>query len=114
MSNRPDFTKKNVINDKGMMSAFQEGLTEGTANRDVKVVYKVTASFEGTKLNERVFEDLAEAIEYVEHHLETVGAEASIKVMWNRVTGPPHAGEENSALTAGDPDDEIVDAEVVE
>lgn len=108
---RPDFTKANIIKDPSMMDAFNEGLTEGLAHRGVQIIYKVTTSFEGIKLNEKIFEKQSDAIAFVIDNTTTVGQEAHIVVQW--VTAP--AGEEADsapALEAGD--DDIVDAEVVE
>jgi hypothetical protein len=109
MGTRPDFTTSNVITDSSMTDAFKQGFTEGQANRDLQIVWKVTVSFEGIKLNEKVFEDQAGAINFVLDNTVTVGQEVVIEVLWNRTDANQDSA---SALEAGD--DEIVDAEVVE
>ena len=107
---RPDFTTKNVIQDKGMMSAFQEGVTEGQANRQSITVWDVIVSFEGTKLNERRFEVRDDMEKFVMDNLDTPGQEVTVKVRWV----PANYVSEGTVPELAPGDDEIVDAEVIE
>lgn len=112
MSTKPDFTKKNVISDSGMMDAFKEGLIEGTANLGKAIGWLVDISFEGTALNNRLFEDVEEAMAFVAQNIETVGMDVRIRVRWT--TSPSHGGKDSAPKAIAQSDDDIVDAEVVE
>lgn len=110
MGTRPDFTKTNVLSDKAMTDAFKQGYNEAQSNRDSTMVFKITVSFEDTKLNERTFENKDLAMKFAIDNLDTPGQKVTIEVLWvptNYVSEGTVPG-----LPAGD--DEIVDAEVVE
>ena len=107
----PDIRKQATVTDDVMMKSFQEGLAEGMANRNLTLVWVVEVRFEGTKLNERRFEDSTEAMAFAHQNCETAGQSVTISCKW---TTPERASESDSAPALGAGDDDIVDAEIIE